>query len=504
MKRAVGYVRVSTKRDDQATSPAIQRAMIEQECERQGWKLLRMFEDRFSGENLDRPDFRELTTYLDEHQVDLLIVKDLSRFGRETLDYLSFTRRYLEPRGIELYVLQGVNGKERGIELIRLLDMWIAEDFRITNKRKITAAVEMCASKGYWTGGIPYGYYSSKRETGRGPCILKPDPELAPIARQIFAWSAEGLRARAIVHRLNLQGIPGPKGEEWGKSTVERLLRSKVYIGMINYRGQNLPGAHEALIDEATWHKAQSSREPGRITRTPGRYLLSRMYCPLYIRTNGTPLPFYGITIRGIRHYMLAHRDDGREAPATPIRPGLHFPRAIRADVVETAVLDCFKTADEVETLPLWWLELQQQGDKQLEHEAGELAALRKELRRLGQERVKTKQRFHRALDYALEADARELSGRMVQIEQQIEAVELQATRLAELIEPQQAPQAMPQPLVQQINVLSLLQQQDDRVGLREALRLLINRILITVDDAGEPTLEIELRSQCFGKSRRL
>lgn len=154
--------------------------------------------------------------------------------------------------------------------------------------------------------------------------------------------------------------------------------------------------------------------------------------------------------------------------------------------------------------ISLWWLELLQRGDKQVEHKAGKLVALRKELRRLGQERVKTKQRFHRALDYALEADARELSARMVQIEQQIEAVELQTTRLAELIEPQQAPQAMPQPLVQQINVLSLLQQQDDRVGLREALRILINRILVTVDDAGEPTLEIELRSQCFGKSRRL
>jgi DNA invertase Pin-like site-specific DNA recombinase len=504
MKRAVGYVRVSTKNSEQATSPAIQRTMIEQECERQGWDLVRVFEDRFSGENLDRPDFRELTAYLDANQIDLLIVKDLSRFGRETLDYLQFTRRYLDPRGIELYVLQGANGKERGIELVRLLDMWIAEDFRITNKRKVKEAVDMCASKGYWTGGIPYGYYSSKRDTGRGPCILKPDADLAPIARQIFAWSADGLSAQAIARRLNLQGIPGPKGAEWGRATVGRLLRSKVYLGMINYRGKCLPGEHEGLVDEATWKRAQSGQEPGKVTRVPGRYLLSRLYCPLFNHSNGSPLSFYGMTVKGTRRYCLDQRDSTGESAIHLMQPDVAFPRTFDADYLESAVLGCFSAPLTDDKLPVWWLEIQQQSTADVEHDADELNKLRLELRTLGKERTKAKERFYKALDYGIEAEAKELAAHSQLLDQRIGEAEAEAAKLAGRIEVQKESPLMPRPLVQQLNVIRILCDKGDRAALREALRIIINRILLTLDADGKPVMQIELRSDTYATPHSL
>lgn len=509
MKRAVGYVRVSTDGDDQATSPVVQRAMIEEECARQGWELAAVFEDKFSGGSLDRPDFHELTSYLDTHQVDLLIVKDLSRFGRETLDYLHFTRTFLEPRGIELYLLRGVNGQDGTVELVRLIDMWIGERYRLDVIRKTKDAMRTCAGKGYWAGVIPYGYYSSKLgragELGQPdkPCILQPDPETAPVVRQIFSWAAEGMRARATTSRLNLQGIPSPRGAQWSTATVARIVRNKAYIGFVNYRGTCLPGEHEALVDEETWKRAQNNKELGHVSRVPGRYLLTRMYCPLYLRSNGLPLSFYGMTVKGSRRYALARRDDARESAAKPIRPGLVFPRTLDADIVEAAVLDCFKVADSAQGLPCWWVEIQQKDEELINRDETTLDALRKELRRLGQERATTKKRFHKALDFNLEADARELSAHIATIDRQAETVKLEVSNLEARIETHKQLQEMPQQLTQHINVIQLLQETGNHVALREALSILINRIFITLNDADELILQIELRLEAYGKERR-
>lgn len=495
MTTAVGYVRVSTKKDEQATSPAIQRAMIEQECERQGWDLLRMFEDRYSGENLDRPDFQDLKSYLIQNQVNLLIVKDLSRFGRETLDYLNFTRTFLEPRGIELYVLQGANGKERGIELVRLLDMWIAEDFRITNKRKVKAAVEMCASKGYWNGVIPYGYYSSKRDTGRGPCILKIDNDTAKIVRQIFDWAASGVRARTMVRRLNLQGIPSPKEAQWCTASVTRIIHNKVYLGRVNYRGESLPGAHEPLVSEELWEKAQGTLTRGRDISEPGRYLLSRVYCPTLQRTNGLPQPYYGMAIRGRRRYTLAQRDPARETAIVPTQSLAQYAKSLDADVVERIVLDCFKCEGLPEQLPSWWVEIQRKGEEKIRREEDDLAALNKELHSLGKQRTAEKKRLDKALDFGVEADIRERYEHIALIDRQIEEVKLEAAKLEGRIESQKEPLEMPLKMIQQINVIKLLRDNGDRAALRQALRVLVDRILVRKDDRGEISLEIVLRS---------
>jgi DNA invertase Pin-like site-specific DNA recombinase len=504
MKRAVGYVRVSTKNKEQATSPAIQRSMIEQECARKGWDLIRVFMDKKSGDSLDRPDFTALRQYIEHNPVDVMMINDLTRFGRETLEWMEFTRRFLAPRGVELWDVHGINGNERQVELVRLIQMWMGEDWRLTNKSKVKAAVEMCASKGYWTGGIPFGYYSSKRETGHGPCILKPDPELAPIARQIFAWAAEGINSQAIARRLNLQGIPGPKGAEWGKSTVGRLLRSKVYIGMINYRGKNLPGEHEGLVDEATWKRAQSGIEPGKITRVPGRYLLSRLYCPLYTHRNGSPMSFYGMTVKGTRRYCLDLRDSTGESSLQQMQLCAAFPRTFDADFLESAVLGCFSAPQSDDKLPVWWLEIQQQGTEDAQRDEDELKKLRLELRTLGKERTKAKDRFYKALDFGLEAEAKELAVHSQLLDQRIQEVESAVSTLAGRIEAQALAPQMPRPLVQQLNVIRVLRDKGDRAALREALRIIINRILLTLDDAGKPVMQIELKTDAYATAHRL
>ncbi len=348
---AVGYVRVSSAKDEQATSPEVQRAMIAAECARQGWQLACVFEDRRSGGSLDRPDFHELTAYMEHHPVGVLVVKDLSRFGRESLDYLRFTREFLKPRGITLHAVHGVNGEGSVVEMVRQIEMAVGENMRLQVVEKTLAAKAVGAQRGYWDGSIPFGYYSNKLgrpgvEAHPGePCVLQPDPDTAPVVRQFFVWAGEGLGSRAIARRLNLAGALSPRGARWCCSTVLRILASRVYVGEITRHGQWLPGAHAALVDARQWQAAQQVHlsTGGVLTREPGRYLLSRVYCQHYGKAAGGLLPVYGAQRYGRQVYELGRRDAARETAGAALDAlAQRFPRQLQAEALERAILSVF------------------------------------------------------------------------------------------------------------------------------------------------------------------
>lgn len=509
MKRAVGYVRVSTRKDEQATSPENQRTMIEAECRRKGWELVACFEDKMTGGTIDRPDFSELRRYIERNPVNVMLINDLTRFGRETLEYLEFTRRFLAPRKIELWDVHGINGSERQVELVRLIQMWMGEDWRLSNKAKVKAAVEVCASKGYWNGVIPYGYYSSKRgRAGVGgepdkPCVLQPDPDTAPVVRQMFEWAAAGARARTICSRLNSQGIASPTGVRWCNSSIERILRNNVYRGMVNYCGQHLPGAHEPLVDEKTWQQVSETIIPRQYSRKAGFYLLSRVYCPLFVRPDGQPLGIYGMTVRGHRKYALAQIGSSREVDARMTHTGARFPRTIDADLMEESVLECFNTRGDGE-LPMWWVEISRQAEDRLRREQEVLKRLQVQLAALGKSRTAQKRRLDRALDFGQDSDIRERYAELARVDSEAERVRKELANAEREIKALGEPLDMPEPMVQQLNVIQFLREQQNRAALREALAIVIKRVLVTLDNSGEIMLQLELRQECLETQRRV
>ena len=245
-----------------------------------------------TGTNFQRPGFDRLMDDVRAGKIDCIVVKDLSRFGRnykETGNYLERIFPYLDVRFV------AVNDNFDTLTAERTNDGYIVPLKNLINEvysrdisRKINSALGVKQQRGEFIGSwAPYGYRKSAQNKHR----LEPDPETAPVLKDIFQWRLSGMGYLPIVRRLNDQGIPSPSrlhylrgeikserfaGTVWHPAILKIILRNEVYLGhTIQGRTKNNLAAgrkmcpvpqdnwvivrdtHEPLIDEETFRKVQ-------------------------------------------------------------------------------------------------------------------------------------------------------------------------------------------------------------------------------------------------------
>ena len=224
--------------------------------------------------------------------IDCIVVKDLSRFGRnykETGNYLERIFPFLGVRFIAVNDGFDTLTAQRGADgyLVPLKNL-INEVYSKDISKKSGSALAAKQKNGDFIGAwAPYGY--RKREDD--PHKLEPDEVTAPVVRQIFQWRAEGMGVTQIARRLNDSGVPSPSaylyntgacktekynGVSWYVQTVKNILSRQVYIGHMvqgrkrqsfyENRGQYMKpkeewivveNTHEPLIDRETFDKVQ-------------------------------------------------------------------------------------------------------------------------------------------------------------------------------------------------------------------------------------------------------
>lgn len=285
------YGRLSFEDDRKKESDSIgnQIAMLERYItERPYLKLTSVFKDiNQTGTNFERPGFNEMMEAIKSGKINCIVVKDLSRFGRnyiETGTYLEKILPFFNVRFISVndgYDSQNPGNQDDGyvVPLKNLIHDVYARD--ISQKTKSGLAVKR--NKGEFTGCIAaYGYL--KADSGR----LVIDEETAPAVRDIFKWASDGMGDMCIAQKLNGLGIPSPsqyrytkgilKSERyanmryWHKSAVRRILINPVYLGHMvqgktksdlwgnggcvdipQERWVEIKNTHEPLVDEETF-----------------------------------------------------------------------------------------------------------------------------------------------------------------------------------------------------------------------------------------------------------
>jgi len=471
MTTAIGYVRVSSKKDEQATSPDRQRALIESECQRQGWQLARLFEDRKSGKNLDRPDFRALERYLREHGADLVVAVDMSRWGRDVFYYLQFEREVLEPLGVELWLVNGINGQSTQVRFMRLIEMGMAEMYRLELAEKTAQGLDHLARKhGGWGNRIPYGYASSKRERPDEPCILVPVPEQADVVRRIYDKLAEGWSYHRTTRLLSDEGIPAPEGGPWSPSTVKRIGHSRVYLGELTHNGEVLPGAHEPLVERSVWEKARRRPERRSGRTRAGRYLLPNVHTTHWRRVGryaGAPMRLFGEN-KGQPRYRLAmttnrvvYAGEAQDEGAAT------FPSSVLAPPLEYAVIQKLIGLAEDSSAPAFWPEVLDEFSAQIDGLKREAAHERRLLARLKRERERKALCLERALEYGLDKQATGYAAELDAMDGRI----AEAERLLSACEADLPAGQPPLAMVERVNVLRMLWERQDRPALQAYLK---------------------------------
>lgn len=241
--------------------------------EYEGAEILEFIDNGHSGANFERPGVQELLDLVREGKIDCILVKDFSRFGRNSIETGYFIERVFpifHTRFISVgddFDTANYKGDTGGLNVAfkYLISECYSRDMSVKTK---TAKYIKFQRGEYQSELCPYGY----RKGGDGR--MEPDPETAPIVRQIFSWAADGMGGAAIARELYAQGIPTP-GEHkaskgiakhdvsrtngaWPSSTVLRMLADERYIGtyVIGKRAvKEIGGTRSRLKDESEWHK---------------------------------------------------------------------------------------------------------------------------------------------------------------------------------------------------------------------------------------------------------
>ena len=311
------YCRLSRDDDLGTESMSIQsqKVILGQYAKDHGFTDCEFFvDDGYSGTNYDRPDFQRMIGLVEQGAVGTIIVKDLSRLGRNYLETGRYTEViFPEYRVRFIAINDGVDsatGDNEFAPFKNIINEWYAKDI----SRKIKSAFQAKAAKGEFIGSFPpFGYQKSPVDKHK----LIPD-ERAPYVKMMFQMALEGKSSAAIARALEQQRVLTPQAYihekfgatvaestllrpySWSGNTVRGILSNQVYLGnMVHYRAKQrsfkdkrrdmLPkdewvivkNTHEALIDEQTFQTVQQRvnvKQPFT-ARNPDNIYRGLIYC---------------------------------------------------------------------------------------------------------------------------------------------------------------------------------------------------------------------------------
>jgi site-specific DNA recombinase len=253
-------------------------------------------DDNVSGSAFDRPGLELLKKDAAEGRIDTLLLKDLSRLGRNNAKTLMLID-FFEECGVRIITLDGKYDSLKDNDTVGI-ETWFNERYVRDISKKIRASLRFKISRGEYIGHAPYGYKKSDLQRNK----LVVDRQAAEVVKEIFRLYAKGFGYASIAAMLNEKGIPSPGGGRWNHVTVGRITGNRVYVGdtvqgiseRISFKSKKaraLPqedwviteNTHEAIIPREVFLEIQKLKEERRKIRMPHKkklHLLRGMvYC---------------------------------------------------------------------------------------------------------------------------------------------------------------------------------------------------------------------------------
>lgn len=303
------YCRLS--RDDElegdSNSIVNQKAILEKYARENNFPNLKFYvDDGYSGTTFDRPSWNELLECIESGDVGALIVKDMSRLGRDYLKVGFYTEVLFVDKGIRFIAINnGIDSTRQQdsdfTPFLNIINEWYAKD----TSKKIRAVMRSKGESGeYLCTMPPYGY--RKDETCRKSWVV--DEEAAQVVRRIFSLCLDGYGPSQIARILQEDKVLTPTAYyhlmgrtfrntlpediySWSQKSVARILERPEYQGhTVNFKTYRksyknkktcynpeenqmvFKNTHEALIDSETWRRVQelrsNKRRPARIGKT--------------------------------------------------------------------------------------------------------------------------------------------------------------------------------------------------------------------------------------------
>lgn len=314
------YERLSRDDELQGESNSIinQKAFLEDYAKRNNFPNIRHFtDDGVSGTTFDRKGFQAMIAEVEAGNVATIIVKDMSRFGRDYLKVGLYTDVLFKDKGVRfIAVNNSIDSDKQGdndfTPFLNIMNEWYARD----SSRKIQAIFKARMQEGKRVSpSVPYGYRRDPQDKQH----LIVDEEAAAVVRRVYQMVIDGYGVRAIADTLTADKVLIPaayaklncpennhsKGYQdpcrWSPTSVGYILAKQDYMGhtvlgktiTVNYKGKKrrkaepdelmiFKNTHEAIVDEETWqlaHKLKKTFRRNSYPDRPANPLTGLVYC---------------------------------------------------------------------------------------------------------------------------------------------------------------------------------------------------------------------------------
>lgn len=284
---ADAYFRLSKEDGDKAESDSIvnQRALVKEFLKAHpDIQLFReKVDDGFSGVNFERPAFKEMLEDIKSGRVNCVIVKDLSRFGRNYIEAGRYIEKIFPYLGVRFIAINDsidtASGMSAADEMLIPFKNLINDAYCRDISLKVRSHLGVKRENGqYISPFAPYGYKKSPDNKNQ----LAVDETAASVVRQIFKWKIGGMSGIRIAGKLNEMGIPTPmeykrmNGEryesgfrkkadsQWTANSVKRILCNEVYTGVLLQGKTSSPSykvRKRAMKEEKDWVRCENCHE---------------------------------------------------------------------------------------------------------------------------------------------------------------------------------------------------------------------------------------------------
>ena len=233
-----------------------------------------IYEEVVSGDTIAaRPQMQQLLADVDEGLWEGVLVMEVERLARgDTIDQGIVAQAFKVTDTKIITPLKSYDPNNEFDEEYFEFGLFMARrEYKVINRRLQRGRLAS-VKEGKWVGNTPpYGYRRVKLSQDKG-FGLAPDPETAPVVRNIFHWYVEGRSDGAVIHpmglqaicsKLNQSGIPSPSRQTWSASTLRDLLQNPVYCGLIRWGWRK---------QQKTYHKATGTWQSSRNRAAFGEY----------------------------------------------------------------------------------------------------------------------------------------------------------------------------------------------------------------------------------------
>lgn len=376
------YERLSRDDEQAGESNSIQnqKKYLEEYARQHGLRNIRHFyDDGYSGTNFNRPGFAALLEEIEAGRVETLVVKDLSRFGRNYLQVGYYTEILFPKRGVRFIAVNNnvdsATPQDNDFTpFLNIMNEWYAKD----TSNKIKAIFKSRMKDGMrCSGSIPYGY---KRKPDDKQTLIVDEPA-AEVVRKIFRLACQGNSTTAIAEILTAEQVLIPAAYaaqhnpkncrhksvkdpcRWNATTVGYILDRQEYLGHTvlgksiceNFKTKQrraatpdelmiFPDTHEAIIDQDTWDIARKIRMKKKPRVANGTYS-HRLSGLVYCADCGARMGFISPDARhGEKHYDSDSAFQCGNYRSTAAECVSHY---VKTSVLEAAVLQAIQTVSK-------------------------------------------------------------------------------------------------------------------------------------------------------------